>query len=675
MNKPRRGQELHPVSNSICISGYHEGCSALNRFSVAVAVLIMLSCSLASVSAQDGQAANQQLTAAAGKQQFPEGLGNFGGVSNGGTINDSNADADNSTFTTEANESGAAATPLSTNEKPGDDTAPVQVPFPAAAPALSPPTTTASTLAVSSFELPESVDIAECRKRLQVVDANRDSLLNEEEFVKFVQQVAAHDDTNHTLVDLPSRDLWGNSLRDMPRGVRLLYNNLNQGGVVEIVGYKVNQIPKPTLAQELFLVKICVHTEIVVYQILKQDGQSGINIDASQQVISLPNADVVTVYSSFALSNRVGITTAALNPDASHSRRGLELAYQTLVTHVVGEEVGVTLTKPKPEAAPDGAEGQEATRGRRRLTVALDQQLPEIYRIDDVLCPGALPTSSPELQTVWCQVAYGKFLLYLVAEDSLEVYNDYSRAVQNATSSGDLQDILNEVAPNVEVKVTGAGESILPPPASLSPASPSEPSPSPTNLTDGNSDTDGAAEVGASSDRKTKLGMIFPLAAVLMSVNCCIISVSMCMCYRNRNYHGHDLDEGLGDMYQSYRKEPKEKRRSKGGRRDSSNSYFGNEGEEIESLGPPSFQDIAAANAPVSAPYSTQDAQERERILGQAESSQSNISMSSVAAPTREEIQATLTAASASGSPQLALSSDTSCGVEKSYRADSGEMA
>ena len=422
MNERRRGQERHPASNNFRNSEYHERCSARNRFGVAAAVLMLLSCSLTNVSAQDGQAPNQQ--------QLPGGLGNFGGVSNGGNnINGRDTDSDNSTLTAEANESGATETPLPTNEEPGDDMAPVQVPLPPSAPVPPPPTTMAPTVSVPSLDLPESVDIAECRKRLQVIDVNRDSLMNEEEFVKFVQQVATHDDSNHTLVDLPSRDLWGNSLRDMPRGVRLLYNNLNQGGVIEIVGYKVNQIPKPTLAQELFLVKICVYTEIVVHQILEQHGQSGNNIDTNQQTISLPNAEVLTVYSSFALSNRVGITTAALDPGASHNRRGLELAYQTLVTHAVGKEVGVALTKPKPEAAPNRAEGQESTRARRRLTVALDQQLPELYRIDDVLCPGASPTLSTELQTVWCQVAYGKFLLYLVGEDSVEVYNAYSRAV------------------------------------------------------------------------------------------------------------------------------------------------------------------------------------------------------------------------------------------------------
>ena len=188
--------------------------------------------------------------------------------------------------------------------------------------------------------------------------------------------------------------------------------------------------------------------------------------------------------------------------------------------------------------------------------------------------------------------------------------------------------------------MTGAGESILPPPASLPPAPSLEPLPFPTNLTGGNSDTDSATETGASADRETKLGMIFALAAVLMSVNCCIISVSIYMCYRNRNHHDHGLDEGLGDTDQDYKKDPKEKRRSKGGRRDSSKSYYGNEGGETASLSPPSFQDIAVANAPVAAPYSTQDAQEREPTLGQTESSQSNISMSSGAAPTREEIQA-----------------------------------
>ena len=695
-------------------SSRQRGVSIRNHL-CSVTVLLLLSCSLVLVSAQNEPQQLQQQELA-DKQSLPGGLGNLGGgVSNGGGASNGNNEddedieggpdsnsinsSDNSTLATTETENPLAETATTTENPPpinaetATTTAPTEVepaatpvaettaspapisatvPIPVPAPVEDiAPTTNAPTLPASALDLPHSVDIAECRKHLQVVDINRDNLMSEEEYVKFVQQVVTHD-VNHTLANLPSKDIWGNSLSDMPSGVRLLYNNLNQGGVIDIVGYKVNQIPRPTLAQELFLIKVCVHTEIVVHQILMQHQQSGGNIDTSQQVISLPKIEVVTVYSSFSLSNQVGITTAALNSETSHNRKGLELAYQTLITHVVGEEMGVTLAKPTPVTVPTSTAGREATRGRRRLTVALDQQLPEIYRIDDVLCPGASPDASTELQTKWCQVAYGKFLLYLVGEDSVEVYNDYSQAVQNATSYGDLQEILKEVDPGVEVQVTDAGPTILPPAASPPPTPPPHEAPtsSPQNIT---VDKDATGE-GQPEDRETKLGLIFSLAAVLLSVNCCIISVSVYMCYRNRNNRDLDLDDGLEDMDDTYYERRKKKKKS--GRHDLSSSFYDDdEAGEMSSSSPPTLQDIAAANAPAPAPYSSQDAQERERILrGQGASSQSDVSSSSASAPTREEIQATLAAASIGGSRPLAPPSETTYEDDENLRVNAGEM-
>lgn len=629
-----------------------------------------------------------------GRENPGGGGGNFGGAGGGGSGsvaapaeeapeegNVATASNVTSVEATTAPEAATAETAASENiTAPEPDSGTPATTAPAPEEEMVSPTTLAPTLPVSSLDLPHSVDIAACRKHLQVVNTDHDNLMNEAEFVKFIHEMATHD-ANETLANLPNSDIWGNSLAEMPQGVRVLYDNLNQGGAIEIKGYKMNQIPKPTLAQELFLIKVCVHTEITVHAILVQNQQDGQgSVDTSDQVISLPNVEVVTVYSSFSLSNKVGITTATLNNGGvDHNRRGLELAYQTLVTHVVGEQVGMTLSNPVPSAVPSGATAASAgdiTR-RRRLTVALDQQLPEIYRVDDVPCPGAAPGPS-NLQSKWCQDAYGKFLLYLVGENSIEIYDDYSEAAQNATASGDLQQILTDVAPNVEVQVTGAGPAILPPPESLPPTLPPHMAPTASPVV---KPEPAVMKDGEPVDRETKMGFIFVLAAILLSVNCCIIGISTYTCYRNRNDDDLDLeDDGFDDMDESYY-ERKQRRRSKSTRRDDpSTSYYDDEHGDMSSSIAPTLQDIAEANSPAPAPYSSQDAQERERILkGQGSSSKSDVSSSSNAAPTREEIEATLASASggSGGLRPLAPPSDASSydnDDDDELRVNEGEM-
>jgi len=433
----------------------------------------------------------------------------------------------NTTTTTTAPVAGAAGTDATVTTAPANENTQEEEEEEEDETTTTTTNTLAPTIPVDSLVLPPAVDIVNCRKHLHVADANRDSLLTEDEYVTFVHQVATHDyggeNGVHALSDLPEsqKGLWGNTLRTMPQGIRVLYQSLQQGGAIPIVGYKVEQLPthqqqQPnplnTLAHDLFLMKVCVHTEIAVHQIVQQHelllaegGGSDITVDTSRQVLSIPKVEILTVYSSMALENSVGIATTNLDPQNSHNRRGLDLAYETLVTKVISEQLNTELASPIPTGEQDALLRRKTLetrqRRRRQLTVALDPQLPEIYRIDDVACDGA-DQSSELLQTRWCQVGYGRFILYLVGENSLELYNTYSQAVQNATATGELQQILQDVAPNVELVVTDAGPSLLPPPDTDAPTV------APNETATGNNETQPVYE---KKEKESNLDLIFIL--------------------------------------------------------------------------------------------------------------------------------------------------------------------
>jgi hypothetical protein len=512
---------------------------------------------------------------------------------------------------------------------------------------------------VALLDLPPSVDIVECRKHLLVADVDRNNLLREEEYVKFVHEIVSHD-YNHTMADGPENAgslVWGNKLSELPTGVQANYHNISIGGAIGIVGYK----PLPpgetiTLSQELFLVKVCVHTQVAVHQVIKQledQGQpseavgAGASLDTIQKAFSIPEIDVVIVYSSFSLSNKVGIHAVNLMADADGLRNALVTAYQVLVTQVVSEQTGMSLTNPGLIATNTDSrsnagtiDGREATRSRR-LTVAVDPQLPEIYTFQDVACPGVPSNITSSLLTEWCQVAYGKFVLYLVAQDSNQIYEEYSEAMQVASDQGRLQDILQRLSPTAEVHVTGAGPTLLPLP----------PTPAPTPVFHQPPTALPAPQIMAITEEptthgNTDLGLILALAGILMVVNVCIIGSSVYLCVKNRkNPKIPDFDddepmEGMNDAYyNNLRKSSTSKQRS--GRR----VRYDDQSESHSNA--PTLEDIAEANSfavtPMPAPMAVQDAAERERILrGQGSSYHTTKSNASEQAPTREEIQATL---------------------------------
>jgi hypothetical protein len=533
------------------------------------------------------------------------------------------------------------------------------------------------------LDLPPSVDIVECRKHLQVADVDRNNLLREEEYVKFVHEIVSHD-YNHTLANVPETTgslVWGNKLSDLPAGIQANYHNLSIGGAIEIVGYKPLSPDKTiTLSQELFLIKVCVHTQVAVHQVLKQmedEGQTnagfegGASLDTTQQASSIPEINVVIVYSSFSLSNKVGIHSANLNADVDGIRKALVTAYQALVTQVVSEQTGMSLSNPALSAANTDSrsstgtvEGREATR-RRRLTVAVDPQLPDIYTFQDVACPGVPANVTSSLLTEWCQVAYGKFVLYLVARDSIQVYEEYSRAMQNASDLGRLQDILQKLSPMAEVQVTGAGPTLLPLP----------PTPAPTPVFHQSPTASPAPHLmvipkESTTPGKKDLGLIFALAGTLMAINICIIGSSIYACVRNRkNPKIPDFDdddhpmEGINDAYYNNLRKSKKKRSS--GRR----VRYDDQSESRSN--PPTLEDIAEANS--LAPVPTQDAAERERILrGQGSSYHTATSITSEQAPTREEIRATL---QPTGSGRESSSVPSQYEENEELPANTGEMA
>ncbi|CAB9496591.1 expressed unknown protein [Seminavis robusta] len=431
---------------------------------------------------------------------------------------------------------------------------------------------------------------------LQVVDVDRNNLLNEQEYVKFVHQIVAYYDRNISFHNHPT---WGNRLDDLPLAVQVNYDHLNQGGAIEILGYRPNDIgtivqqddsnsqEEKLLRQQRFLIQVCVHTEVAVHQVLTH---------APQQPI--PDVTVVAGYSSFALHNTVGIRSQDLMAH-SHNRKALDLAYPALVTQVVSEKTGVSLTNPALT---------RRRRRRRQLTVAIDPHRPQIYRIDNVECPGVNTTATPAaLITEWCQEAFGQFLLYyiLVGQQPQDV-DEYSQAVQVATEEGRLQQILQQIDPTAEVTVVGAASSIKAPPPTPSPTHAPHPVPTaaPHTLT--------VVTVAEEEEPDDNLVLIFTLAGVLMTINCCIIGVSMYMCLKNRNQPIlDDDDDDLPEDYyrlQKNRKKKLKKKKKRSGRFD----YDPNSNRSDTQSNPPTLEEIEAANT---MPVDDDDARQRDRIM------------------------------------------------------------
>ena len=514
--------------------------------------------------------------------------------------------------------------------------------------------TNAPTLPIGSVEMPASVDILECHKHLAAADSDRNNFLYEQEFVTFVREIVSHD-FYLALSNIPgnSQQVWGNTVTDLPAGVQAVYKNLNQGGAINIRGYKPEEALDISLQQLKFLTKVCVHTEASVYQVLQQDDPT---TDTSSQANSIPTVETVSVNTSFAFTNTANIR--ATNLEVGHeSRIELELAYQALVLQVVGDTLGTTLMAPV--LSEKTATGRQDRNGRQ-LTVALDPRLPEIYKINDVLCKGEEPDLAESLKTDWCLEGCAHFTMFVVGEDPDAVAEKYSQAVQDATENGDFETAFKEIAPNSLLVITGTASGTVPPPETEAPTqAPATRAPSPEvditvpeapNATEDGGGNNETVLPRAGGTGGPDLTLILTLAGALFLINACVIGISLFMCWRNKQSGPILMDDDDGsDIVDPYYG-PASKSRDIAYDSDESDS----DDERVSN--PPTMEDIeeanrmpAAAPAPAPAPVlslAEQDAKERERILAGDKAATSEPDTS---APTMEEIAMAMGTSGSSG--------------------------
>ena len=587
---------------------------------------------------------------------------------------------------TEAPADAAAAAAAADNSTTGTTDAADAPADETTAPADAPADTTTTDLpppSYTSFDtyLPPSVDVAACRKHLLVVDKDRNNVLTEEEYLHWIREIVSKD-FNHSLVGIMENpltdDLWaGKTLEEMPTPVVYNYHDLTQGGYIEVVGYRPSSSPatEPTLAQKLYLVKVCVSTETAVYQVFRQqqlDAESGETTTTTTSTAKLPEVKVLDVNSSFDVSNGVGITAQTLRSETNKDHIQLELAYATLVTQVVSDLVGMALIPPSATTTTT-TEGSARTSGRRtqsldghrhrRLTVAIDPDLPELRTVEDIPCPGAPANQTEALQEKWCQRFYAKFLLYLVGEDPQMIFDAYSQAVQAAIAKGDLQQLFLAANPPADedpsdVTVTGAGPSIFPPEPTQAPTQPPHPPPtvSPANITVPEEGQLNTQPTDQEDGEGLDMGLLIILACVLGSFNCLIITVSIYECWRNKKHHDealNPLDDNIEAQWNkntstasshNRKKKTKKQRSQRSNRSNQSGDSFYDEDDSELISNPPTLDEIAEANAPAPAPAPSMmtqkelDAQERDRIL----LSGPGFSDSTTDAPTLDEIQSKL---------------------------------
>lgn len=526
------------------------------------------------------------------------------------------------------------------------------------------PSTAAPTLPLDSVAMPKAVDILACFKHLKVADSNRNYLLTEEEYIDFVHQVVSHD-FNHSLASIPGQEaIWGNTLKTLPAGIQATYKDLNQGGTIPVFGYKTDETRPVSTEQQKFLIKVCANTEIAVYQVLQQVDPA---TSTAEQAMSIPKIQIGAVNSSFDFKNQVGLRAQDLQPGRSN-RDDLDLAYQTFVLQVVGDQLGTTLTPPIGAPSSKSITG---SRRRRELTVALDPNLSKIYQIDDVLCRGEKPNLAHSLKKEWCMQAYGSSDIYFLGEDAVSLADQYSKAMQDATKHGDLQKLLKQLAPESQLTITGDAPDILPPSPTTAPtvAPVAVPTAAPHVITVPNStnhtpfiNSTGSPGFSGGS-RGPNLKLILTLAGVLFLVNLCIIGVSLFMCWRDRNANPliHDDGDDLEPYYKNKHAQDSENDS------DDEQEMVSNPPtlEEIEEANRMPYSAPAPAPAPVLTSVAAQDAIERERILSR--------SQANTAGPTMEEIAMAMGSSKPLPPPSDAGHEDDDHGEK--LKVDGGELA
>ncbi|GKZ01331.1 hypothetical protein MPSEU_001084100 [Mayamaea pseudoterrestris] len=279
-----------------------------------------------------------------------------------------------------------------------------------------------STLAaVASAEQPESGNSTNapsndarsaCNSALVVANVNRDSILVQSEYVRFIAKIL-----NAQAITFDELDpVFQNAFYD-----------LSQNGAIDITGAEPGQ--DATKDQQRNVARLCEQVDLAI-----QAYNNSLSLTGDEE--ELP------VYNSFILSIDSRLNASALAN--GRRRRELDEAYAKFI-----EDLTNTIMLSR-------------LRGRRLQVSDLKAGSPKIYQIDDSVCPAIVAPGAT------CQTAYASFVLFLRSntQNKASITQSYQALSQIAIDQGKLDAKLKEINSTSEVTVVSSSLPIKPPESS-----------------------------------------------------------------------------------------------------------------------------------------------------------------------------------------------------------------
>lgn len=282
---------------------------------------------------------------------------------------------------------------------------------PTRAPQVPVPTQVPQTLA-------PTFNFISCRTAMASSDFNRDDMINEEEYVRFLNRL-----TKNSLIGLNFEDLES----PLPENFVSL---AKVDGQINIVGSKPGQtVPDE---QQDFLEQLCVDTAVALSRVGETLSPTRAPVTPaipdtptvpSPTMPNLPEG-IAEVYNSFIVSNIEGLAAKQLQSGAN--RDDLDNGYETFAMQSVEKLVEDQRRLQKLE--------NPSSLRRRRLVSTFVADSDEIYLLQDVECPDA------SAENLDCQVAFAKFQVNVDDdEDPGAISEIYTDSTQKFIAAGALQ--------------------------------------------------------------------------------------------------------------------------------------------------------------------------------------------------------------------------------------------
>ncbi|GKZ00137.1 hypothetical protein MPSEU_000967000 [Mayamaea pseudoterrestris] len=263
-----------------------------------------------------------------------------------------------------------------------------------------------------STNVPSNDARSACNSALVVANVNRDSILVQSEYVRFIAKIL-----NAQAITFDELDsVFQNAFYD-----------LSQNGAIDITGAEPGQ--DATKDQQRNVARLCEQVDLAIQAYNNSLSPTG-------------DEEELPVYNSFLLSIDSGLNASALAD--GRRRRELDEAYAEFIEDLINTIM------------------QSRLRGRRLQVSDLKAGSPEIYQIDDSVCPAIVAPGAT------CQTAYASFVLFLRSntENKASITQSYQALSQIAIDQGKLDAKLKEINPTSEVTVVSSILPIKPPESS-----------------------------------------------------------------------------------------------------------------------------------------------------------------------------------------------------------------